>query len=198
MKGVALVFFLTACLAIAEIAMAVEVDRAKQPTKKRLSFAESHGRDMGEEATQVDNGNGLTNHDHGASSTGDGDNTHDASATGRADGIPQEGCMPHCDSSCCYFSNPARECSKCKDDVLCHPGAECYEGGNKSTKATESRDTVPKKNEAGDVCQEWCKMTDDCCQFSHPKADCGGGDPASYGCAPGLECYETGLQQEEL
>lgn len=171
-------------------------EKGKPGGRKRLSFAESHGTDAGEAATQHDNGNGLTNHDNKAAprNGADGDDTHDVERSfGRA--LESDKCEPHCDASCCYFSRPMQECGGCGEDIMCHPGAECYETGNKG-----QAKTAKTENEAGEVCQGWCLETSDCCDFSHPKGDCAGCDPATYGCAPGLECYETGLagKKEDL
>ena len=72
--------------------------------------------------------------------------------------------------------------------MLCHPGAECYDTGN-----SFQDPSAATTNEDGKVCQGWCLETADCCEFSNPEADCSGCDPSTYGCAPGLACFKTGL-----
>ena len=145
-----------------------------------VRLEEGRGQDAGAEASDPG--------DNGIPSTGDGDATHDPAKAGDDSAVDESKCGPHCDASCCYFSQPKAECSGCGEDMLCRPGAECYETGNQA--ATTEAAT---KNAEGAICQGWCLETNNCCHFSHPKADCGGCDPATYGCAPGLECFETGL-----
>lgn len=37
-------------------------------------------------------------------------------------------CRPLCNTSCCGFSAPQKECAACDGFTKCHSGAECWEG----------------------------------------------------------------------
>lgn len=84
-------------------------------------------------------------------------------------GLP---CKAYCNASCCHFSEPAKDCSGCDDSIMCAPGKQCYDTGNKES-------APPKATEAGE-CHEWCMETPHCCWFANPK-DCEGCDE-THGC----------------
>lgn len=100
-------------------------------------------------------------------------------------------CMPFCNASCCYFSNPAKECGGCdpQSSIMCAPGAECFEQG--SATKTIGQPVVTEKG----TCSPWCLDTPHCCWFSKPKEDCGGCGK-DHGCHSEAPCFKTGRRDE--
>ena len=104
------------------------------------------------------------------------------------------GCAAHCNSSCCYFSSPSKDCAACKEDVECREGAPCFESGFE-----EHKEEIEEHKKA--KCKKWCHKTNNCCTFSHPVKDCEGCNTSEVGCHPKAECYPLGTKtvgREEL
>ena len=91
-------------------------------------------------------------------------------------------CSKYCTSSCCGFSEPAKECGGCDSTVACHPGAKCYDGVDRPPSPPSF--TGPN----GLPCEAICHKAS-CCGFSTPEKSCGGCDE-SYICNPSATCYD--------
>eukprot|EP00966_Prymnesium_polylepis_P060210 1396859-Prymnesium_polylepis.1 len=49
-------------------------------------------------------------------------------------------CAPYCMGSCCFFSEPAKECSTCDASYTCNAAAECYDDAAKRSAVMTQRD----------------------------------------------------------
>ena len=133
-------------------------------------------------------------------------------------------CASFCVGSCCYFSEPAKECNACVGEKFnCRPGAQCYvrcsvsilrpNGYDRALRAsslllmTRSSHDCERSQTTGNrgqtivvpgngeaVCQDWCWDTPNCCGFSQP-TDCAACN-ATNGCHPEAECYNTPRRDE--
>lgn len=91
-------------------------------------------------------------------------------------------CKSFCKGSCCYFSDPARDCSGCDASWTCNPSAECYTTGSGHAPS----DFGPASERCSPLCRE-----STCKSFSTPEAECAGCS-ASSACHPGARYYREG------
>ena len=98
-------------------------------------------------------------------------------------------CTEFCKGDCCFFQEPAKECSSCDETWTCNPTVPCYSDASLRHE-TSQPGADGKSVGSGDApCQAYCLGT--CCGFTTPSKECSGCD-SSMGCHPGAECYETG------
>ena len=108
-----------------------------------------------------------------------------------ADGS-ESGCFARCNSSCCYFSDPGRDCGECDPDAYqCAPGKLCFEAG---LSGNVSAAWAPETTAKG-VCREFCRDTPHCCWFADAKTDCAA-CPPDHGCNPTASCFAEGPRVE--
>jgi hypothetical protein len=104
-------------------------------------------------------------------------------------------CTAHCaKSTCCSFSDPAKECAGCGSDAACNPNTKCY-------RLEDRPPSTPPFNSPTGTCEWFCEKAS-CCGFSDPVRSCAGCG-SEYLCHPGAECYvlahqHTPKQSEKL
>lgn len=106
-------------------------------------------------------------------------------------------CKAFCKNSCCFFDNPANECSLCTKDMKCYPGAECYDLNDPARKVLKESQESMILSADGKPCANYCEGSpeDACCNFSDPPAACSGcPTDGKYNCNPAAKCYHNKME----